>query len=109
MYNLELEENEIIRKIFDGILLKTSKDILNVSIIITNNRFIILSIPKDIESFRIGRMINYPTTKEIIFETNLNNIKDLEKEKDYYKYILLNNDYILLNSNKIYKFINQNK
>jgi len=109
MYNYELKSNEKIERIFDDILLKTNKDILNVSLIITNMRFIILSIPKDMESFRVGRMINYQNTKEVIFETNLSNIKNIEKEEDYCKYILQNNNYFYLNSDEIYKFINQNK
>lgn len=109
MYNYELKENEKIIKIFDDILLKTGNDNIDVSIIITNIRFIILSIPKDTESFRVGRVINNPNYKEIIFETDINNIIDIEKEDNYYKYILKDTNYFYLNSNKIYNFINQNK
>lgn len=68
MYNFDLKENEKIERIFDDILLKINNDIKNVSVIITNIRFIILSIPSDIESFRVGRTINYPNFKEVIFE-----------------------------------------
>ena len=109
MYNYELKENEKIIKIFDDILLKKGNDNIDVSIIITNIRFIILSIPKDTESFRVGRVINNPNYKEIIFETDINNIIDIEKEDNYYKYILKDTNYFYLNSNKIYNFINQNK
>ena len=109
MYNYELKENEKIIKIFDDILLKKGNDNIDVSIIITNMRFIILSIPNDIESFRVGRVINNPNYKEIIFETDINNIIDIEKEDNYYKYILKDTNYFYLNSNKIYNFINQNK
>ena len=69
----------------------------------------ILCIPTDIESFRVGRIINYPIHKEVIFETDINNIIDIKKEEEYYKYILLDTNYFLLNTDKIYKFINQNK
>ena len=109
MYNFNLEENEKIERIFDDILLKINNDIKSVSVIITNIRFIILSIPSDIESFRVGRMINYPNFKEVIFECNINDIINIEKENNYYKYILSNTNYFLLNTNEIYKFINQNK
>ena len=109
MYNYELKENEKIIKIFDDILLKTGNDNIDVSIIITNIRFIILSIPKDTESFRVGRVINNPNYKEIIFETDINNIIDIEKEDNYYKYILKDSNYFYLNNNEIYNFIKQNK
>ena len=109
MYNIELKNNEQIKEIFDDILLKMGNDNIDVSVIVTNMRFIILSIPKDIESFRVGRVINHPSHKEIIFETDINNIIDIEKEDDYYKYILKDTNYFYLNSNKIYNFIHQNK
>lgn len=109
MYNYSLLNNEKIIKIYDDILLKTGNDILDVSVIITNIRFIILSIPKNKEAFRVGRMlIDKPISKEIIFETDINNIIDIRKEDEYYKYILLNSNYFLLNTDEIYKLINQN-
>lgn len=110
MYNYELLENEKIIKIFDDVLLKTGNDILNVSVIITNMRFIILGIPDDIESFRVGRMIiDKPISKEIKFETNINNIIAIKRKENYYKYILSDTNYFLLNTDEIYKFIHQNK
>ena len=109
MYNIELKNNEQIIEIFDDILLKTGNDNIDVSIIITNMRFIILSIPKDTESFRVGRVINNPNYKEIIFETDINNIINIKKEDNYYKYILKDTNYFYLNSNKIYNFLHQNK
>ena len=110
MYNIELKSNEQIIEIFDDILLKTGNDNINVSIIITNIRFIILSIPKDKEAYRVGRMIiDKPISKEIIFETDINNIVDIKKEEEYYKYILFDTNYFLLNTDEIYKFIHQNK
>ena len=109
MYNIKLQNNEQIKEIFDDILLKISNDNIDVSVIITNIRFIILSIPKDTESFRVGRVINNPNYKEIINETDINNIINIEKEDNYYKYILKDNNYFYLNSNKIYNFLHQNK
>ena len=110
MYNYNLLENEELIKIYDDILLKIGDDILDVSVIITNMRFMILSIPKDKEAYRVGRMIiDKPISKEIIFETNINNIINIKKEKDYYKYILSDTNYFLLNTDEIYKFIYQNK
>lgn len=101
MYNIKLLDNEQIKEIFDDILLKTGNDNIDVSVIITNMRFIILSIPKDIESFRVGRVINNPNYKEIIYETDINNIIDIKKEDNYYKYILKDTNYFLLNTDKI--------
>ena len=110
MYNYNLLENEELIKIYDDILLKIGDDILDVSVIITNMRFMILSIPKDKEAYRVGRMIiDKPISKEIIFETDINNIIDIKKEEDYYKYILSDTNYFLLNTDEIYKFIHQNK
>ena len=110
MYNYSLLNNEKIIKIYDDVLLKTGNDILDVSVIITNMRFIILSIPKNKEVYRVGRMIiDKPISKETIFETEINNIIDIKKEEDYYKYILSDTNYFLLNTDKIYKLINQNK
>lgn len=109
MYNIKLQDNEQIKEIFDDILLKISNDNIDVSVIITNIRFLILSIPKDTESFRVGRVINNPNYKEIIFETDINNIINIEKEDDYYKYILKDTNYFYLNSNKIYNFLHQSK
>lgn len=110
MYNYCLLENEEVINIFDDILLKIGNDNIDVSVIITNMRFIILSLPKDKESFRVGRLlIDKPMSKEIIFETDINNIINIKKEDDYYKYILKDTNYFYLNSNKIYNFLHQNK
>lgn len=109
MYNIKLKNNEQIKEIFDDILLKIGNDNIDVSVIITNIRFLILSIPKNTESFRVGRVINNPNYKEIIFETDINNIINIEKEDNYYKYILKDTNYFYLNSNKIYNFLHQNK
>ena len=54
-------------------------------------------------------IIDKPISKEIIFETDINNIIDIKKEEDYYKYILSDTNYFLLNTDEIYKFIHQNK
>ena len=99
MYNFELQKDEKIKKMYDDIFLKLGNDNVNVSVIITNKRFIIFSIPRDIESFRVGRIINVPYQMEIIFETVIDNIKEIEKMGDYYKYILLDSNYFLLSSN----------
>ena len=98
MYNYKLLGNEELIKIYDDILLKTSNDITDVSVVITNMRFIILSMPKDKEMYRVGRMIiDKPIIKEVIFETSINSIIDIEREDDYYKYILSDTNYFLLN------------
>ena len=105
MYNFELKKNEKIERILDDIILKTGDDIKKVSVIITNIRFIILNIPSDIESFRVGRTINYPTFNEVIFETDINNIEDVKKDMDYYKYMLSENECIILKSDELSVFL----
>ncbi len=105
MYNFELLKDEKIEEIFDDVLTKNSDNIENVSVIITNVRLIILSIPKDIESFRFGKIINYPKAKEVIFEVNFDKIKEIKKDKDFNKYILSDNSYFLLNNNDVYKLM----
>lgn len=106
MYDFNLLENENIIIISDEALLKKSNNIKKVSVIITNYRFIILSLPEDLESFRFGRTIMHPIKKEIIFDTPIESIDRVEKGKDFDKYILKDSNYFFLDDNGIYNYIN---
>ncbi len=107
MYEFELQKNEKIELISDESLLWLKEEVIPVSIIITNKRFLIFDFPKDIESFRFGRMINYPNPpkKEIIFETNLDNIKKIVKTSDFVRYILKNDQFFCLADKNVYQLL----
>ena len=76
MFDFELLKDENINIISNNALLEYRNEVEQVSVIITNKRFIVFCLPKDIESFRFGRFIdNFRMNKmDIIFETELINI-----------------------------------
>ena len=57
MFDLELLQNEKINIISNDSLLEYHDDVESVTVIITNQRFLIFAFPKDSESFRFGRFI----------------------------------------------------
>ena len=111
MFDFKLLKNEKIIIISDEALLKYQNTIENVSVIITNKRFIILNYPKDIESFRIGKIINTFKTnkKEIIFETKITEFDKIIDGKDFDKYILKDSNYFYLIDEKIKTYLKNNK
>ena len=102
MYDYKLEKNEEVEIISDASLLKKGAE---VSVVITNKRFIILELPTDLEGFRMGRAINYPIKKEVIFETSIESIISVENQGDFAKYLLNSTNYFYLKDEKIYAYI----
>ena len=107
MYNFDLEKNEKVIDNFDDVYVKSGNEVLNVSVIITNLRLLILDFPKNIDPFKFGRMTYTPVSKEIILEVYLSNIKSIKKVNDYYKYILGDDNYFLLSDENTYNIINK--
>ncbi|MBO5475139.1 MAG: hypothetical protein J5982_01375 [Bacilli bacterium] len=105
MYDYKLEKNEEVEIISDASLLKKGDNVSEVSVVITNKRFIILELPTDLEGFRMGRAINYPIKKEVIFETSIESIISVENQGDFAKYLLNSTNYFYLKDEKIYAYI----
>ena len=110
MFEFNLLENEKINLITDEVLLKYQDTTIQVSIIITSKRFLIFNFIKNNESFRVGRMIdNFKTNKkEIIFETNINNVKEIIPGKKYDKYIFNDTNYLYLHNEEVKKYFKEN-
>ena len=105
MYNFDLEKGEKVIDNFDDVYVKSGNEVLNVSVLITNLRLLILDFPKNINPFRFGRMTYTPVSKEIIFDVYLTNIKSIKKVKGYYKYTLSDDKYFLLDDENTYNII----
>ena len=109
MYNVKLSNDEKIELISDDTIIYNNNDSSIYTSIITTNRYIILEYPSDVfnpkEDLRIIGRLNYIKQKEIIFETELKNIIKINKEKDYYKIVLPNNNYILMKDNQIVNYL----
>lgn len=97
MYNIDLQENETIIYNNDETKIKANDKILDISLVITNNRLIILQ-----DSNKLGNMNNVLRTtkglgfipnREIIFQINRNEIKDIIYN-EYAKIIFNNNTFI---------------
>lgn len=107
MYDYKLNEDEEVVIISDESLLKKGELVSSVTTIITNQRFLILELPTDLEGFRFGRSINYPIKKEVIFETTIQSFMEIIKEKEYVKYVLDNSNYFYLKDDKIYNYMSK--
>lgn len=105
MYDYKLEKNEEVEIISDASLLKKGDNVSEVSVVITNKRFIILELPTDLEGFRMGRTINYPIKKEVIFESPIESIISVEFQDNLVKYSLDNTNYFYMKDDKIYKYM----
>ena len=105
MFDINLLENEKIVLVDNDSLLKSNNDIINVTTIITNYRLLILDYPKGLNALKFGRMINYPQKKEVIFETELKNIVNINKVKEFYKYTLSDSNYFLLKSKAVQNYL----
>ena len=101
MYNINLEDNEQIKLISDNTIVYNNHESHICTSIITNIRYLILDYPNDVynskEELRILKRLNYIKQKEVVFETELKNIISIDKENNYYRINLLNNNYILIN------------
>lgn len=104
MYNINLQENETIVYNNDEVKIKANNKILEVSLVITNNRLIILE-----DGNKLGNMNNLLRTtkglgfipnKEIIFQINRNEIKEIIYN-EYTKIIFINNTFVEIQDKNI--------
>lgn len=102
MFDFELLKNEKIEIISDEGLLEYRSRVKEVSVVITNQRFLIFSTPKDIESFRDSYKLN---KKEIIFEVKIDDIETIVTGQDFDKYILKDTNYFYLHDDMIRKYL----
>lgn len=111
MYDFKLNKNEEVKLISDNAIIYRTKDIINVTCIITNKRLLILDYPSSIhnsaEDLRISGKMTYLRSKEVIGEIDLKDIETITKESNYYKIELKNKKYINLNDNEIIKYLNK--
>lgn len=107
MYNFKLQKDEQINLISNESILKIDNEEEIVTTIITNKRLLIFNYPKDIESFRIGRIIDTykQNVMDLIFETPLTNIKEIIQEKNFDKYLLNDTNYFYLQDEQIKEHI----
>lgn len=105
MYNLELFDNENVVKIFANILFKQNDEEKNTTIILTNKRLLFLDYINDYrEVLTKVRGIDYIKYKEVYYQINLIDIKNILKNK-----IVLKSDIIFeFNDNELLKLIKKN-
>ena len=79
MLEINLLENEKIIIISNEGILQINNKHEDVSIIITNQRFLIFKLPINTEYFRIGRIIDTfkSNNLELLFETSIENIDEI--------------------------------
>lgn len=104
MYNINLQENETIVYNNDEVKIKANDKILEVSLVITNNRLIILE-----DGNKLGNMNNLLMTtkglgfmpnKEIIFQISRDEIKEIVYN-EYTKIIFINNTFVEIQDENI--------
>ena len=110
MFHFELLKNEKINIISNDSLLEYRNEVEQVSVVITNQRFLIFCIPKDSESFRFGRFIdNFKMNKmDMIFEIKLSDIDKIIIGNDFDKYILSDTNYFYLHDDIIRNCLKDN-
>lgn len=101
MYNFIKLENEEIILISDESRLKKNEEEIIISTILTSKRIILLDYPDKSNNYeevmRISKGADYILKKEPILIINLNEIKTLEEDDDFDKYLLKNSNYFYLN------------
>ncbi|MBE6150412.1 MAG: hypothetical protein E7162_01155 [Firmicutes bacterium] len=112
MYEYNKLNGEEVVLISDDAVLKVDDKEENISVIVTNMRLLLFDYPNinmDYqEVLRISRGVNYISKKEIILELSIFDIKSIEKERDFDKYILKNNNYFYIRDEKVKEYLNKN-
>lgn len=88
MFDFKLNLYEEIEIISNDSILKQDEEGMCVTVVITNQRLLILDFPKDLESFRFGKVIMKPSIKEVLFEVPLEDIVEIEPGEEFDKYVL---------------------
>ena len=99
MYNFKKLKGEKIKYISDNSTLKKDKDFINISVVLTDKRLILLDYPSGINNYeevlRISRNVEYNREKEPILIVNLKDIDHIENE-EFDKYILKDGNFFYL-------------
>lgn len=107
MYNLELMNNEEVIRIFDEIFVKQNKNEKITTIVLTNKRLLFLDYlieNEGLEVLRIARGINYIKTKEVYYQINLSDVKNISKNK-YHKIVCKNGMSFEFDDDELYKLL----
>ena len=111
MYNINLNENEIIIYNNDEDHILSGDELIDVSVVVTNSRLIILQDGNKLGDMnhllRTTKAIGFIPSKEIIFETPLCSIVDIINEK-YIKVILNDNYFIEISDKNIINILKNN-
>ena len=104
MYNIDLNDNEMIIYNNDEVNILNNNEIIEVSIVITNSRLIILQDGNKLGNMnnllRTTKAIGFIPNSEIIFQTSLNDII-ATIPGEYVKIVLSNNTFIEINDKNI--------
>jgi len=104
MYNIDLNDNETIIYNNDEVKVLNNNKIIDVSLVITNNRLIILQDGNKLGNMnnllRTTKAIGFVPNREIIFQTPLTNIVETIPG-EYVKIVLSNNTFIEINDSNI--------
>lgn len=104
MYNIDLNDNEIIIYNNDEVKILNNNKVIDVSLVITNNRLIILQDGNKLGNMnnllRTTKAIGFISNREIIFQTPLSSIVDVIND-EHIKLVLNNNYFIEINDKNI--------
>jgi hypothetical protein len=106
MYNFKKLKGEKIKYISDNAILKKDKDYINISVILTDKRLILLDYPSAVNNFeevlRTSRNVEYMREKEPILIVNLSDIDHIDSE-EFDKYVLKDGNFFYLQDDDLRK------
>ena len=105
MYIFDKLEGEEIEYISDSALLKVNEQDKNISVILTNQRLLLLDYPSKVNNYEEAlksKAVNYIEKKEVILAVNLSDIISIENDK----YTLKDTNYFYLKDEELKKHIN---
>lgn len=101
MYNFNLLPEEELIKVFDNVFIKQDDNENTTTIALTNKRLLFLDYLTSNDSaevLRIAKGMDYLKYKEVYYEINLNEVKNIKKEENYI---------LLYKENKSFEFDNK--
>jgi len=109
MYNFDFLKDEELIRIFENIWVSVTGKEKNTTIAITNKRLLFLDYNKDDyrENLRISRGANYMRLKEVYYSINLEQIKNISSNNDYY-IIETDNKNIFIDDKVLYELLKKN-
>ena len=108
MYNYKKVKGEVVKYISDNALLKKDKDYVEISIILTNKRLILLDYPSAVNNYeevlRTARNVEYMREKEPILTIDLKDLDHIETSEDD-KYVLKDGNFFYIREDELRKKI----